>query len=475
MNKARFNPQAFLVTLIILFYVFWWKAATSIIKSGSPFTNLTSESEYLWWEVPSALAKSGSPFTDMTSESEYLGWEVPITLAKSGPPFPDMPSESEYLWWLQSWITNEIICTINIYHEGVPTYEEIEEDCGSENANNWITTPMCDLSKGCKGFYIHLANVQPFSISNNSLPSSSTQQQINPKDERKFVDACARIWQSRPPPAGAPWMVTPDDPADLATYEDYYYLAGRLIANGLVNVNGCPSGGLGSNGFANECGMDRAQEIVYYWQNQFDSQILDAAYEYGVPARLIKNLFAMESQFWPGTFAINDEYGFGQLTSIGADVLLMWNPKYYNEFCPIIFPSETCSKPYVRLSKVDKSILWGSIISRVDADCLDCPTGIDLEKAKSSIPIFANLLIGNCAQLGQSVTLITGYEPGSIASYEDLWRYTLVNYNVGSGYIILALDKTWNQTGTMVWQDVKDRFEKEFREDTYLYVENIIK
>jgi len=42
-----------------------------------------------------------------------------------------------------------------------------------------------------------------------------------------------------------------------------------------------------------------------------------------LPAQLLKNLFARQSQFWPGVFRDNPDAGLSQLTENGADPALL--------------------------------------------------------------------------------------------------------------------------------------------------------
>ncbi len=143
------------------------------------------------------------------------------------------------------------------------------------------------------------------------------------------IATCAEVWQAFPPVGGVPdWLSTPEDPAFLASEQPYAYLAGRLIAQGVVDASTCASGGLLSNGYADNCGLDQAMPKVSLWQNQFDEQIIQAANDTKVPAQLLKNLFAQESQFWPGVFRQPKEFGLGQITDNGADALLLWNPPF---------------------------------------------------------------------------------------------------------------------------------------------------
>jgi len=110
---------------------------------------------------------------------------------------------------------------------------------------------------------------------------------------------------------------------------------GRLIAYGLADASICPDGGLLPNGWASACGLETARESVDAWQNRFNAQIIAAAQEFNLPAQLLKNLFAQESQFWPG--AVRDlkiqEFGMGHLTEQGADAVLLWNPDFFARAC----------------------------------------------------------------------------------------------------------------------------------------------
>ena len=87
---------------------------------------------------------------------------------------------------------------------------------------------------------------------------------------------------------------------------------------------------------------------------------------------------------------------------------------------------------YVRLALIDA----------VNATCETCPLGIDLDRANFSIGVFAHTMLANCEQAGQLVENVTGGTAGSFASYEDLWKFTLVNYNAGPGCLGNALDAT---------------------------------
>jgi hypothetical protein len=367
---------------------------------------------------------------------------------------------TKYVWWMLKWSDHQLLCNFETNYEGMPSMEDIRYYCGNDLATAWLTTPACNSTAGCAGVYLHLANTETVNTQTTLGSSNSLAFQ---EEQKEFVDSCARIWQSQPPPYYPNWLSTPQTADELATSNDYLFLAGRLIDNGVVDARNCPSGGLESNGYANQCGMEASRTQVIYWQNQFDPMILLSAYEIGIPATLMKNLFARESQFWPGTFLYPREYGLGQITNQGIDTLFLWSPTFYNEFCPKIFRAETCSKPYIRLSEETKALLRGAVIARIAADCPECPTGVDLEKTEQSIPVFTEAVQANCVQVGQIVTYVTGYVPGAVVTYQDLWRLTIANYHAGSGNVAFAIYKTWDQTKALAWDDIIYRFPKEVR------------
>ncbi|MDX1436140.1 MAG: hypothetical protein R3335_04975, partial [Anaerolineales bacterium] len=209
------------------------------------------------------------------------------------------------------------------------------------------------------------------------------------------VASCSQVWESLPPVGGPPlWLSTPNDPAELASAEPYAYLGGRLIANGVVDASSCADGGLLENGNANSCGEILAQDAVVEWQNQFDPTIIEIADKTNVPAYLLKNQFAVESQFWPGIW-LPVEYGLGQITDNGADTALLWNEAFFAEFCPLVLEEEACSDGYLGLLPDEQGILRGALATGTDATCESCEIGIDLTHAEFTIDVFANTLLGN--------------------------------------------------------------------------------
>lgn len=273
--------------------------------------------------------------------------------------------------------------------------------------------------------------------------------------------SCAQAWESFPPPDGLPaWLTTPQTSDELQSNIPYAYLAANLISQGVVDATSCPGNGLLPDGSANACGMDAAKPAVAKWQNQFDKLIFEVAQENEVPAQLLKNLFSRESQFWPGVFRNGKDVGLGQLTEDGADTALLWNPSFYNQFCPLILDKSVCeANGYANLRPKHQALLRGALVHSVDASCRDCPLGLDISRANFSVKIFAHTLLANCEQAGKIVQNVTGQAPGLTTPYDDMWRFTLVNYNAGPGCLSDAMEKANSELGDISWSSVSSQLE----------------
>ena len=266
---------------------------------------------------------------------------------------------------------------------------------------------------------------------------------------------CAQVWQAFEPVSGPPaWLRTPDLEADLVSSNDYFLLAGSLIRQGLVDASVCRYGGLEANGAATVCGVEVARSLMQSWQNQFDAEIIRVAKERGVPAQMLKNIFSRESQFWPGIYQKAYESGLGHLNETGADAVLLWNPPFFTQFCPLVLSNETCQRGFGNLDKEQQQMLRGALVQKVNASCLDCPVGVDLSQANFSISIFARGLLANCEQVQQIFKNTTGRKAGELTSYEDLWKLTLLNYNAGSGCLAVAMQKTVANKLPLIWENV---------------------
>jgi hypothetical protein len=266
--------------------------------------------------------------------------------------------------------------------------------------------------------------------------------------------SCVQTWGTLPPVGGPPaWLSTPPNAEELNTDIPYNYLSAQLIKQGAVDASSCPNGGLEPDETASQCGVEAARGAVTGWQNQFDTIILNVARDTGVPAHLLKNMFAIESQFWPGASNKTD-IGLGQLTPEGADTTLLWNPPFFYQFCPLVMDSAECSKGYLGLTEQQQEYVRLALFDAVNANCENCPLGIDLDRANFSIGVFAHTLLANCEQAGQLMENVTGGAAGKAATYEDLWKFTMVNYNAGPGCLGDALDVASGDEDGLTWENV---------------------
>jgi hypothetical protein len=271
--------------------------------------------------------------------------------------------------------------------------------------------------------------------------------------------SCARIWEAFPSiGTSTEWLVSAGSSQLIASADPYFYLAGRLIAQHQVDASDCPSGGLLPNGYANACGIEKARPLLVAWQNQFDQSIIVASRGTGVPAQLLKNLFAQESQFWPGIFRVRYELGLGQLTDQGVDSIFLWNPEFYNQFCPLVLSPETCQPGYLRLDEEQRALLRGALAAQAGVDCASCPAGVDLSKTSDSVLLFAQALVANCSQVDQTIYTATRLKSGLVASYEDLWRFTVANYHAGPGCLSYAIHVTWQGIPPLTWEAASANF-----------------
>jgi hypothetical protein len=274
------------------------------------------------------------------------------------------------------------------------------------------------------------------------------------------IATCVETWGVLPPIGGPPeWLSTPTQSEKLGTQVPYNYLAANLIRQRAVDANSCADGGLLPDGGASACGMDVARSAVYEWQNQFDELILSVANDTGVPAHLLKNLFAIESQFWPGNG--KNDIGLGQLTEQGADVALLWNPPFFKQFCPLVMDSKECGKGYLHVTDEQQEYLRLALINSINAVCENCPLGIDLERANFSIDVFAHTLLANCEQASQVVWNYNSKKTPSQLdiSYEDMWKFTLINYNAGGGCLATAFELASDNDKPLTFESISPYLE----------------
>ena len=262
---------------------------------------------------------------------------------------------------------------------------------------------------------------------------------------------CSQTWGTFPPIGGVPlWLSTPGRADDLETKRPYDYLSAKLITLGMVDASSCSDGGLLEGGVASPCGLEAAKGAVVAWQNQFNDLIFNAANQTGIPAHLLKRIFSRESQFWPGMTIGHPEAGLGQMTVGGADTTLLWNRPFYEQFCPSVLDGSACRLGYPHLDRKQQDKLRNDLVSSVNAFCPDCQMGIDMQRAENSVSTFAETIVANCVQTGMVVDL--NNRTNSPVAFEDLWRFTLVNYNAGPGCLGLAVDATSRLAEPLDWK-----------------------
>lgn len=283
-------------------------------------------------------------------------------------------------------------------------------------------------------------------------------------------------WEAFPPLGENPrWLSYPADAGALASSQPYQYLGGQLIQSWEAQASACTDGGLLASGYASQCGLEAVMDRVIEWQNQFDQTIYDVANRYDLSPQLLKNVIAQESQFWPGWYEVSPlEYGLARLTETGADTLFRWNEGFYTEFCSQILWNEVCASGYDNLAKVYQEMLRGALAGKINVYCETCEYGFDASRVDYGIEALAQSLLANAAQVEQLYVNLTGKKAGASSSYEDLWRFTLVDYNAGPGCLGAALKATVKGNAELNWQNVSANLVGGCR-DAIGYVENIAK
>lgn len=239
------------------------------------------------------------------------------------------------------------------------------------------------------------------------------------------------------------WVYVPVSADELYTEVRYAFLAGELIASGVVDASDCPARGLQSDGYANACGMERAMPTVIIVQNLLNEPILQAFYDVGVPPVLLKQLIATESQFWPTRFD-PWHYGYGHLTNIGIRNAMQWNPELYRKLCPA-----GVADCVTNIAAAD------TILETLIATCPTCEYGIDITAAERSVDILAEALLGYCFQTARLVFNATAWHSSLVVDYGSIWKLTLINYNAGPQCAYDAVEKAFAAAqGPLRWADL---------------------
>jgi hypothetical protein len=255
---------------------------------------------------------------------------------------------------------------------------------------------------------------------------------------------CSLAYGTSPPEPLPGWLQTNVTVETLATRNTYELLAGQLLRTGIVDGAQCPSYGMNADGSPNACGLETAKEEIIRWQNRYDPAIVAAANLHHLPAKALKAVIAVESQFWPAASWEKGEIGLGQMTQAGADMLLAWQPAYFQTVCAQGFDKQTCAKGYDSLDLKSQQMIRGLVLRSLDATCPTCKGSVDSAKGEQAVAVLAEAIGASCQQSNRTFWLATGKQPAALLSYEDFWRLTLANYHVGAGCIYEALRQTGN-------------------------------
>jgi len=298
-----------------------------------------------------------------------------------------------------------------------------------------------------------------------------------------FNNACSIAWGVSDE-ANVPWDDFVQFPYQLHTKKTLHTLVTQLLINGIVDAHDCPAGGLSIGlDWPTACGLERASSKMIEWENQFDDHIWLASRSQGIPPKILKTLFEIESQFWPGNSRFYlDEFGLGQLNQLGVDVLLRRDPTLFQSVCPGVLSD--CATSYLSLNPQQQAMIRGAVVNLADASCADCQYGIDLDKAKESVALFARLMKANCQQVDYILSLALPPDPDADAatataavatiaaggntdstSYEDLWRFTFLSYHSGLSCFQQAVVATKKAKQPINWENVAKRLKCRGAED----------
>jgi hypothetical protein len=240
-----------------------------------------------------------------------------------------------------------------------------------------------------------------------------------------FTDSCREIWRETAYGESPDWVVFPESPDRLATFDKLHYLAGKLILTRFVDASSCPNGGLFANGAPNACGLEVVEDAMFAWQNRFDPIIWSSGRESGIPPIFIKSIIKQESQFWPENARyLYEEYGFTQINELGADVALRWNEDLKNQICSGLLYD--CDKSFVSMNAFEQAMLRGGLIQSIDAYCPACENMVNLAIAEQSISITGQVIKSNCSQANYIVKNLE-LKP----TISDMWKFTILSYHGG--------------------------------------------
>jgi len=190
-------------------------------------------------------------------------------------------------------------------------------------------------------------------------------------------------------PAGPGLFQAPLSAADLETDHPYTWLGGQLIWWGVAEAD-CEGGYAGidvATLTALPCGMAGAYRAVVDWQNQFDADIYNAAADYQVPARLLKGIIGVESQFWP-LWNSRAETSIAQITMDGLDIALRYDQDLAKQYCAKTLWD--CPNGYPRLRLAEQAAVRQALYA--DLTCYRCDPETARQHTAEIIPLFARIL-----------------------------------------------------------------------------------
>lgn len=274
-----------------------------------------------------------------------------------------------------------LICSVTSTHEDLPTEQEVREQC-PQGLINFKTGAYTIAWKH---------KIEPVKQTRFTCPARSLAVGLG-------------LYQQVP---GVDYLNTDDQLA---------WLGGKLIWTGQSKITNCPGNGLDPYTLAaNPCGIGQAKSKIYTWQNQFNAEIYAASVAYTVPAKLLKRMMIIESQFWPYYSGDAYEIGIMQITDNGLDTLLRF---------------DTAIDPNY-LSRDDQNKQWSRGVTRALFQCHNCNLQEAVNHIKKTMPYYARLLAAFHCRAVTINPALTG---------NDAWRQAVVDYN-GSGEYLERIER----------------------------------
>lgn len=278
--------------------------------------------------------------------------------------------------------SQKIACSIVVDHEGQPTDEEINEQCPGQ---------LPSYQNG--DLILQLMDQQP------EAPAAAE------KCKMPYLEIGDGLLQQ------------PLSIEGLATSNQYDLLAGELLWHGQARATCGGRSGLDPLTKApNDCGLQSALPQVIGWQNQWDAMILSASNEVKVPARLLKKVISVESQFWPWYVGPKGEYGLIQITDVGFDTALQYSDDLFNRFCPRAIYKDRCALGYAQISTAERKAVLDAVRASVNASASG---QLDQSQSAEVFRTYADVLAAYYCFTGE-----VGGAP--------TWEETLAVYHAGS-------------------------------------------